>query len=85
MQNTYATAILAQKAFAKIVQNKKLKTLRVLVSFCNNSHITQRSAVYATGDICNVTDAPEQRAKAINNALAAAKQQLLTNNIVIVN
>jgi len=85
MQNTYATAILAQKAFAKIVQNKKLKTLRVLVSFCNNSHITQRSAVYATGDICNITDSAEQQAQAINKALQSAKQQLATNNIVIVN
>lgn len=85
MQNTYANAILAQKAFAKIVLNKKLNTLRILVSFCNNAHITQRSAVYATGDICNITDTAQQKAQAINKALQSAKQQLATNNIVIVN
>lgn len=84
MQNTYATAILAQKAFAKIVRNKKLNTLRILVSFCNNSKITQRNAAYATGDICNVTDTEQQQQQAINKALQAAKNNLKTDNIVFV-
>jgi hypothetical protein len=83
MQNTYTAAALAQKAFAKIIVNKKLNTLRLLVTF-NPYSVTQKSAEFATGDICNATDSAEYVQYTINKALNNAKQQLKTNNIVFV-
>lgn len=84
MQATYKTAIFAQKAFAKIVQNKKLNTLRVLVTFNNTDKITQRNAAFTTGDICNITDNADYKQHSINKALETAAAALRTNNIVIV-
>lgn len=83
MQNTYKAAALAQKAFAKIIQNKKLKTLRLLVSFDNN--VTQRTATYSSGDLCNLLDNADYISFTINKALQNAQQTLRTNNIVIIN
>jgi len=83
MQNTYTAAALAQKAFAKIVKNKKLNTLRILVSFDNN--VTQRTANYASGDLCNLQDSSDYISFTINKALENAQQTLRTNNIVVVN
>lgn len=83
MQNTYTAAALAQKAFAKIVKNKKLNTLRILVSFDNN--VTQRTANYASGDLCNLQDNADYISFSINKALQNAQQTLRTNNIVVVN
>ena len=83
MQNTYKAAALAQKAFAKIVKNKKLNTLRILVSFDNN--VTQRTANYASGDLCNLQDNADYISFSINKALQNAQQTLRTNNIVVVN
>lgn len=83
MQNKYTAAALAQKAFAKIVKNKKLNTLRILVSFDNN--VTQRTANYASGDLCNLQDNADYISFSINKALQNAQQTLRTNNIVVVN
>ena len=84
MQATYKTVIYAQKAIAKIVQNKKLNTLRLLVTFNDTDKITQRNASYVSGDICNITDNKDYIAHSINNAINNAKAVLRTDNIVII-
>ena len=78
-------------AFAKIVQNKKLNTLRLLVTFDNtkkdkdgNIIITVNSAAYKSGDFCNIADNAEYKARCIMQVLEFAKQQLRTNNIMFV-
>lgn len=78
-------------AFAKIVQNKKLDTLRLLVTFDGTKRnkdgeiiITAASAAHASGDICNIADSKEYKARCIAQALQFAQQQLRTNNILLV-
>lgn len=83
MQN-FKTAIFAQKAFAKIVHNKKLNTLRLLVTFNTTDKITQRNASYASGDLCNANDNKDYITVTINKAISNAKQVLRTDNIVVV-
>jgi hypothetical protein len=80
----YKAAIFAQKAFAKVILNKKLNTIRVLVTFNNTDKITQRNANYATGDLCSVTDNAQYVQHSIAQALNTAKKVLRTDNIVIV-
>ena len=82
MQNTYKAAALAQKAFAKFVVNKKLNTIRMLVSF--NNTVNVRTANYSTGDLCNLQDSTDYKQLTINKALQNAQQTLRTNNIVFV-
>ena len=78
-------------AFAKIVQNKKLNTLRLLVTFDStkkdkegNIIITATNAAYASGDICNIADNKEYKARCIAQVLQFAQQHLRTNNILLV-
>lgn len=80
----YKAAIFAQKAFAKVILNKKLNTIRVLVTFNNTDKITQRNANYTTGDLCSVTDNAQYVQHSITQALNTAKKVLRTDNIVIV-
>ncbi len=82
MQNTKA-AIYAQKAFAKFVINKKLNSIRLLVSF--NNTVTQQTANYASGDVCFVTDDLQYKQQALTQAVNNAKATLRTNNIVFTN
>ena len=79
------------KAYAKLVQNKKLNTMRLLVTFDNtkkdkdgNIIITANKAAYASGDICNIADNAEYKARCIAQVLQFAQQQLRTNNILLV-
>ena len=79
------------KAFAKLVQNKKLNTLRLLVTFDNtkkdkdgNIIITANNAAYKSGDICNIADNKEYKARCIAQVLQFAQQHLRTNNIMFV-
>lgn len=74
---------LAQKAIAKIVRNKKLNTLRLLVTFNLQENVTQRTANYASGDLCNADDSADYIAFSINKAIGNAKETLRTNNIVV--
>ena len=78
-------------AFAKLVQNKKLNTLRLLVSFDNTKKdknggiiITATNAAYKSGDICNIADNAEYKQRCIAQVLQFAQQHLRTNNIMFV-
>jgi len=77
-------------AIAKVVVNKKLNTLRLVVTFDKSTNsdgkyvIAVRNAAYASGDICNKSDSPEYIDAAVTKALNNAKSQLRTNNIVMI-
>jgi hypothetical protein len=67
-------------ARAKLQYNKKLKTYKLLVAFCNsNDSITQRNSAFVSGDINADTIATD-----IVRVMQTAQQTLRTNNIVIV-
>ena len=78
-------------AVAKLVENKKLNTVRVLVSFDRSKRdqkgnivITARNAAYVSGDICNTADSKEYKQLAIARTLKNAAAALRTTNIVFV-
>jgi hypothetical protein len=67
-------------ARAKLNYNKKLKTYKLLVAFCNsNDKITQRNSAFVSGDISADTLSTD-----LQRVIVIAKQTLRTNNIVIV-
>jgi hypothetical protein len=67
-------------ARAKVQYNKKLKTYKLLVAFCNaNESITQRNSAFVSGDLCAETIAVD-----IVRVMRTAQETLRTNNIVIV-
>jgi hypothetical protein len=69
-------------AYAKVVVNKKLNTVRLLVTFDTASNtVTVRNAAFVSGDICNKADANLQAYVATE--LERAKVALRTNNIVV--
>lgn len=71
------------KALAKVVVNKKLNTLRLLVTFDTVANkVTVLNAAFASGDICNVADNADYKAYALQRSLKQAQAQLRTNNIV---
>jgi hypothetical protein len=66
-------------ARAKLQFNKKLKTYKLIVAFCNaNDSITQRNSAFVSGDLSADTIATD-----LPRVLAQAQQTLRTNNIVI--
>ena len=78
-------------AIAKIVQNKKLNTLRILITFDKtkrdikgNITVTVQNAIFKSGDICNITDDNNYKQYAIAKTLQQAEAQLRTNNIQFV-
>ena len=78
-------------AFAKLVKNNKLNTLRLLVTFDStkkdkdgNIIITAKSAAYASGDLCSVTANADYKAQCIAKVLQFAQNYLHTNNIVLI-
>lgn len=71
-------------AIAKLVKNAKLQTLRLVVTFdLASNKVTVRNAAYVSGDICNIDDSAEYIAHATEQALAMAKKQLRTENILL--
>jgi hypothetical protein len=67
-------------ARAKVQYNKKLKTYKLLVAFCNaNESITQRNSAFVSGDLSAETIAVD-----IVRVMRTAQETLRTNNIVIV-
>jgi len=67
-------------ARAKLNYNKKLKTYKLLVAFCNvNESITQRNSAFVSGDLCAETLATD-----LQRVMQTAQTTLRTNNIVIV-
>ena len=70
-------------AIAKIVQNKKLNTLRLLVTFDTvTGKVTVLNAAYKSGDICSVGDSNVQYW--IEKEVAKAKAVLRTDNLQFV-
>ena len=67
---------------AKVTENKKLKTLRIVFTFDKYNKITVRNAAYVTGDICSTND--ENVAYYIAQAVQKAKETLRCNNVQIV-
>jgi hypothetical protein len=66
-------------ARAKLNYNKKLKTYKLLVAFCNaNESITQRNSAFVSGDLSAETIASD-----LPRVLAQAQATLRTNNIQI--
>lgn len=64
-------------ARAKVQYNKKLKTYKLLVAFCNaNESITQRNSAFVSGDLSAETISTD-----LVRVLAQAQAQLRTNNI----
>ena len=64
-------------ARAKLQYNKKLKSYKLLVAFCNqNESITQRNSAFVSGDMPAETVAQD-----IVRVLATAQQTLRTTNI----
>ena len=64
-------------ARAKLNYNKKLKTYKLLVAFCNsNDSITQRNSAFVSGDLSAETISTD-----LVRVLAQAQAQLRTNNI----
>jgi len=78
-------------AYAKIVKNKKLQTLRLLVTFDSskkdkdgNIIVTVNNAVFKSGDICDI-DADEYAVQyAVDKQLDLVQATLRTNNIQFV-
>jgi hypothetical protein len=69
--------------FAKVVKNTRLKTYRVVFSFDAHNRITLRNAALATGDVANFSDSAEYVEHSVAQAIAVAKKQLSTDNIVM--
>ena len=64
-------------ARAKLNYNKKLKTYKLLVAFCNqNDSISQRNSAFVSGDLSAETIATD-----LPRVLAQAQAQLRTHNI----
>jgi hypothetical protein len=68
--------------YVKLVKNNKLQTYRLVFSFDAHNTITVRSAALVTGDVANFTDSAEYITHSIAQAIAVAKKQLRTNNVV---
>jgi hypothetical protein len=67
-------------AKAKLHYNKKLKTYKLLVAFCNaNESITQRNSAFVSGDLSAETISTD-----IVRVMRTAQETLRTNNIVLV-
>lgn len=70
-------------AIAKLVKNTRLGTLRLVVTFDTVGKVTVRNAAFVSGDLCNIDDSAEYIAHATEQAIALAKVQLRTDNILV--
>ena len=72
------------QAIAKLVLNKKLNTVRLVVTFDTASQrVTVRNAAYASGDLCDANDSRLE--ECVSRALNYARNLLRTNNITVLN
>jgi len=69
--------------YAKLVKNKRLQTYRLVFSFDSHNRITVQNAVLVTGDVASFTDSAEYVEYTLAQAIAVAKKQLRTNNVVM--
>ncbi len=80
------------QAYAKIITNKRLNTLRLLVTFDSTKRdkngsiiVTVKNCAYASGDLISVDNTTsEQRNAALARAIITAKQVLRTENFRLV-
>lgn len=78
------------KAYAKLVVNKRLNMLRLLVTFDTkfdrngNQVVTVLNAAYKSGDLCDVKEDAEVRALVLLREVARVKEALRTDNVVFV-
>ena len=77
-------------AYAKVVVNKRLNMLRVLVTFDSTKRdkdnciiVSTSNAAYVSGDLCSASANADVTSACIARALANASVQLYTNNIVL--
>lgn len=69
-------------AVAKVVINKRLNTVRVLVTFDVASRkVSVLNAAFVSGDICDANLDTELRQIEVAKTLAIAQKQLRTDNI----
>lgn len=78
-------------AIVKVVQNKRLDTYRVLITFdktkrdkYGNVTVTVHNAIYASGDICSIGDSQEYIEASITRTLKNAANTLRTENFEFV-
>jgi hypothetical protein len=67
------------KAVAKLALNRKLGTLRLVVTFDTNGAVTVRNAAYVSGDLC--TTDYRYKDEVVARELERAATELRTNNI----
>jgi hypothetical protein len=71
------------QAIAKLVTNKKLNTVRLVVTFdLASERVTVRNAAYVSGDLCDANDSRLEQC--VSRALSYARDLLRTNNIRVV-
>lgn len=77
-------------AYAKVVTNARLNTLRLLVTFDStkrdkndNIIVTTANAAYASGDLCSASANEEYVAKCVRAAVHTAQLHLRTDNIAL--
>ena len=75
----------ACQAVAKVVINKRLGTVRVLVTFdIAAQKVSVLNAAYVSGDICDANLDSDLRQIEVLKTLAIAQKQLRTDNIKLV-
>jgi hypothetical protein len=78
-------------AYAKVFENKRLNTVRILATFDTsrrNKHgdivVTAQNAVYASGDVASMLDSSAKRQVAVQRTLAIVREVMRTDRIVLV-
>lgn len=69
--------------YCKVVKNTKLKTYRLVFTFDAHNKISVQNVALRTGDIANMSDDVAYVQHSIDQAVARAKKQLSTDNIVM--
>ena len=73
------------RAVAKVVINKRLNTVRVLVTFDVAARkVSVLNAAFVSGDICDANLDADLRQIEVAKALAVAQKQLRTDNIQLI-
>jgi len=75
-------------AYAKVVLNKRLNTLRLLVTFDVSKRntkgdviVTVQNCIFASGDLVSADSTPTAIASAVRVAVRQAQDELRTDNI----
>ena len=75
----------ACRAVAKVVVNKRIGTIRLVVTFDTAARkVSVHNAAFISGDICAADLDPELRQIEIEKTLAIVQKQLRTDNIQVI-